>query len=211
MTVKKSCAILELEIENKRVLENKKAPQRREGKNMNQRKIIGEPVEGQAPTNMTADTKTANTSTTPASDTAPAQGQKESVSDADNPGNGSESVLGEYLAQGYYKGEGKGRYPDPSLVDYAEIIGKALAAGGVTATAFNRMVKTLKGAEKLSYEAQQGALKKLVPLVLKEKKAPALLREFVDRNRESVRNETDFAACLDHFRDVSVFLAVNRG
>lgn len=56
-----------------------------------------------------------------------------------------------YLAGGYYRGEGNGRYPNPALVDQAEVIGKALAAGGVTPTAINRMIRTLKDAKKLPF------------------------------------------------------------
>ena len=129
---------------------------------------------------------------------------------APTPGNGADTALRDYLRDGYYKGEGKGRYKNPALVDHAEIIGAELAAGGVTRAAFNRMVKTLKSAAKLPYEAQQGALKKLIPQVLKEegkKKAPALLREIVERNMGEVKCEADFAACLDHFSDIAVFLA----
>lgn len=115
----------------------------------------------------------------------------------------------DYLANGFCKGEGKGRYPDPALVDYAEVIGKGLAAGGVTPTAFNRMVKTLKDAKKLSFDAQQGALKRLMPLVLKEKKAPPLLREVVERNKEAVQTEADFAVCLEHFQHIATYLSTN--
>lgn len=113
----------------------------------------------------------------------------------------------DYLRDGYYQGEGKNRYPDPALVDHAEALGQILAAGGVTPTAFNRMVKVLKSAAKLPLPGQQGALKKLLPLALKEKKAPPLLREVVERNRAAVETEADFAACLDHFQDIGIFLA----
>lgn len=123
------------------------------------------------------------------------------------------SPLADYLAGGYYKGEGKNRYLTPNLVDQAEEIGKALAAGGVSATAFNRMLRTLKEARRKPYEAQEGALKKLMPQVLdleRKKKAPPLLRELVERNREAVKDEADFAACLDHLRDIGVFLAAEQ-
>lgn len=123
------------------------------------------------------------------------------------------SPLTDYLSEGYYKGEGKNRYPDPALVDQAEAIGKSLAAGGVTATAFNRMLRTLKTAKKLPFDAQQGAMKKLLPQVMdleRKKKAPPLLREVVECNRAAVKNEADFAACLDHLRDIGVFLAVEQ-
>ena len=114
----------------------------------------------------------------------------------------------DYLRDGYYKGEGKIKYPNPVLVDHAEAIGKALAAGGVTPTAFNRMVKVLKGAAKLPFPGQQGALKKLLPLALKEKKP--LLREVVEKNQKAVQTEADYVACLDHFRDIGIFLEATK-
>lgn len=113
----------------------------------------------------------------------------------------------DYLTGGYRKGEGKESYPNPALVDQAEIIGKALAAGGVTPTAINRMIRTLKDTKKLPFDAQQGAMKKLLPLALKEKKP--LLREVVEHNQAAVKNELDFVACLEHFRDIAVFLEAN--
>lgn len=116
----------------------------------------------------------------------------------------------DYLSEGYYKGEGKSRYPNPSLVDHAEGIGKSLAAGGVTATVFNRLLRTLKAAKNKPFEAQEGALKKLIVQVIdleNRKKAPLLLREIVERNREAVHSPADFVACLDHFRDIYIYLA----
>lgn len=118
-----------------------------------------------------------------------------------------------YLSGGYYKGEGKNRYPDPALVDQAETIGKSLAAGGVTATAFNRLMRTLKAGKNKPFEAQTGALKKVIPQVIdleNRKKAPPLLREIVERNRAAVQSEADFAACLDHLRDIGVFLVAEQ-
>lgn len=100
-------------------------------------------------------------------------------------------------------------YTDPALVGQAEAIGKALAQSGVPANAVKKMFRTLKTAARLPYEAQQGALKKLTPQVLdleQKKKAPALLREVVERNQAAVQNGADFAACLDHFRDIAIFL-----
>lgn len=119
----------------------------------------------------------------------------------------------DYLSEGYYKGEGKSRYPNPVLVDQAETIGKSLAAGGVTATAFNRLLRTLKTAKNKPFDAQKGALKKLIPQVIdleNKKKAPPLLREIVEHNRTAVQNEADFAACLDHIQDIAVFLAASQ-
>lgn len=114
-----------------------------------------------------------------------------------------------YLSKGFYLGEGKGRYVDPALIDQAAEIGKALAESGVKPAAFNRMVKTLKTAARLPYPAQQGALKKLAPQVLDlehKRKAPPMLRELVERNQRAVQNEADYAACLDHMRDVGIYL-----
>lgn len=126
--------------------------------------------------------------------------------DSGNPAPAVGTLPADYLHGGYYKGEGKIKYPNPALVDHAEAIGKALAVGGVTPTAINRMIKTLKDVKKKPFDAQQGAMKKLLPLALKEKKAPPLLREVVERNKIAVQTEADFAACLDHMQDIAVFL-----
>ena len=47
--------------------------------------------------------------------------------------------LGDYLKTGYYEGEGENKYLSPELVDYAEEIGRELAAGGVTPRIFGKM------------------------------------------------------------------------
>lgn len=114
-----------------------------------------------------------------------------------------------YLSKGYYVGEGKGRYTDPELVAHAETIGKTLAASGVKSAVLNKMVRTLKTAARLPYAAQQGAMKKLTPQVLdleNKKKCPPLLREVIEHNQAAVQNEADYAACLDHFRDIGIYL-----
>lgn len=115
----------------------------------------------------------------------------------------------DYLKGGYYRGEGKGRYTDPALVGQAERIGTALAQSGTPASAMNKMVKTLKASSRLPYEAQWGSLEKLTPQVLDlehKKKAPALLREVVERNQAAVQNEADFKACLEHFQNIAIYL-----
>lgn len=124
-----------------------------------------------------------------------------------------DNLVPDYLSGGYHKGNEKARYIDPALVDQAEVIGKALAANGVRSTTLNKMVRTLKVAKRLPYEAQEGALKKLMPQILgleQKKKSPVLLREVVERNRTAVQNEADFAACLDHIQDIAVFLAASQ-
>lgn len=152
-------------------------------------------TEGKAPESTTTSTTTATASgTTPASTAA--------------------SLPADYLTGGYFRGEGKKRYTDPALVGQAERIGTELAQSGVPASAVKKMFRTLKTAARLPYEAQQGALKKLTPLVLDlehRKKAPTLLREVVERNQAAVENGADFAACLDHFRDIAIFLQAAQG
>lgn len=119
------------------------------------------------------------------------------------------TMLKGYLSGGYFQGEGKCRYPDPDLVGQAEAIAKELSASNTPPAALNRMVRTLKTAARLPYPAKQGALKKLTPQVLdleNKKKAPPLLREVVERNQAAVKNEADYAACLDHFKDIGIYL-----
>ena len=152
------------------------------------------------------------TKNSPPSSSPPTEDGSSSTAEATataEPTEAPSSLLSDYLTGGYYKGEGQKRYPAPTLVDQAEEIGKALGASGVSATAFNRMLRTLKAAKKLPFDAEQGAIKKLMPQVLdleRKKKAPPLLRELVERNRAAVKSSEDYAACLDHFQDIAVFL-----
>lgn len=146
---------------------------------------------------------------TPSNSTVPAVQQITSDKPTEQTANSAAALPDRYLSEGFYVGEGKGRYVDPALVDHAEAIGAALAASGVKPAAFNRMIKTLKTAAKLPYSAQQGALKKLAPIVLDlehKKKCPPMLRQMVERNQAAVQNEADFTACLDHLRDVAIYL-----
>lgn len=147
----------------------------------------------------------------PATTTAPAIGTATATPASTPAADSTAAMLPEgYLSGGYFQGEGKCRYPDPDLVGQAEEIGKTLAESNIPPAAFNRMVRTLKTAARLPYPAKQGALKKLTPQVLdleNKKKAPPLLREVVERNQRAVQNEADFAACLDHFKDIGIYLA----
>ena len=156
--------------------------------------------------------KTSTEATAPAVTSTPAPAVQQSpVTTTDKPPEQIAAALPDgYLSKGFYVGEGKSRYVDPALVDHAEAIGKTLAKTGVKPVALNRMVKTLKTAARLPYEAQQGAMKKLAPQVLDlehRKKAPPLLRQLVERNQAAVQNEADYAAFLDHLRDISIYLA----
>lgn len=159
-------------------------------------------------------TKTTSTTTTPGTSEATETPEAAKTPEANAAQtNSTEALASDYLSEGYYKGEGKNRYPNPALVDQAETIGKSLATRGVTRTAFNRLMRTLKTAKNKPFDAQEGALKKLIPQVIdleNKKKAPPLLREIVERNRAAVQSEADFSACLDHFRDIGVFLAAEQ-
>lgn len=155
-----------------------------------------------------AEMSTPETATTPPA--IPAENENGSAATAAEQATNAVTLPADYLAGGYFKGEGKDRYPDPALVDYAESIAQVLTESKTPPSAINKMVRTLKSAARLPYEAQQGALKKLTPQVLdleRKKKAPALLRFVVERNTAAVRNAADFAACLDHFKDIAIYLA----
>lgn len=161
-------------------------------------------------TDTTKDTATEQNTkgTTPATDaTATTPADAEPAAPEQNTITAALSV--DYLKGGYFRGEGKYRYTDPALVGQAERIGTALAQSGTPASAMNKMVKTLKASSRLPYEAQRGSLEKLTPQVLDlehKKKAPALLREVVERNQAAVQNEADFKACLEHFQNIAIYL-----
>lgn len=153
-------------------------------------------------------TKTPSTTSTTTSTTPPVTSSEQTASTA--PASTAATLPEDYLKTGYFQGTGKDRYPDPALVDQAGAIAKELSASKTPPAALNRMVRTLKTAARLPYPAKQGALKKLTPQVLdleNKKKAPPLLREVVERNQQAVQNEADFAACLDHFKDIGIYLA----
>lgn len=189
---------------------------------MNEQKntITGGPAKEQAPvpstdsTTQTTDKTEATQAPQIANPGKPAEEAAASSAPDTQTGKAETGALAlDYLSGGYYKGEGKQSYPNPALVDQAETIGKSLAAGGVTATAFNRLMRTLKTAKNKPFDAQEGALKKVIPQVIdleNRKKAPPLLREVVERNREAVHSPADFAACLDHIQDIAVFLAASQ-
>ena len=71
------------------------------------------------------------------------------------------NIPAEYLCGGYYKGEGKTRYPDPNLVgETAQTLAHDLAAGGLRQSTLNPILRDLKKANKktLPLDAKHGAL-----------------------------------------------------
>lgn len=184
---------------------------------MDNKSVNNPSTEGKAPvktvtTDTSATKATATTSDSAATKATAATDTTKATATEQNTATTTLTV--DYLKGGYFRGEGKGRYTDPTLVGQAEIIGTALAQSGTPASAVKKMARTLKQAARLPYEAQQGALKKLTPLVLDlehRKKAPALLREVVERNQAAVQNEADYRACLEHFQHITTYLISAQG
>ena len=118
-----------------------------------------------------------------------------------------------YLTGGYFQGEGKCRYTDPDLVGQAEEIGKTLAESNIPPAVLNKMVRTLKTAARLPYPAKQGALKKvkIQAIDIENRKKTAILREVVERNAATVKDEADYKACLSHIQDIAICLTAARG
>lgn len=166
----------------------------------------GEPVEGQATTNMTADTKEANTSTTAQ---APA---KEATATTSTTTTTALGLPADYLTEGYYKGEGKGRYPAPSLVGkLAQQVAETLASGGLKPSGFNPILRGLKKANKktLPVEAKTGALAGAIvkaKLLEQRRRAPHALVELLERNRAAVHDAMDYEAAYQHLEAIGVYL-----
>lgn len=168
----------------------------------------GEPVEGQATTNMTADTKEANTSTTAQ---APAkEATSPSTTPAENPA--VSGLPAEYLGHGYFKGEGKGRYPAPELVGkLAQQVAETLASGGLKPSGFNPILRGLKKMNKkaLPVEAKTGALSGAIvkaKLLEQRHRAPHALVELLECNRVAVHDAMDYEAAYQHLEAIGVYL-----
>lgn len=76
------------------------------------------------------------------------------------------------------------------------------------------MARTLGEARKKPYPAMVGALKKVQVQAIgieHRKKTGSLLREIVGRNMAAVKSEADYAACLDYFQDIAIYLRDAQG
>lgn len=154
-----------------------------------------------------ADNETAPEITTSGTNTAPDSPPDES---------GTMGALpAEYLCNGYFKGEGKGRYADPDLVGpTAEELAKALAEGGLKQAGYNPILRELKKANKktLPLEAKVGALAGAMvkaKLLEQRKRAPHLLAEVLERNRTAVQNTADpdvYRVAYQHLEAVGAYL-----
>lgn len=182
-------------------------------------------TEGKAPENISNGTTATNTTSTTATTTATATEQIASGTTlATTTANGETAapeldsaaakIPDDYLKTGYFISEGKGRYTNPNLIDYAKVFGKALADSGTPASAMNRLVRTLKTASRLPYPAMVGTLKKAQAQAIDiehRKKTGPLLREIINRNMEAIENEADYREFLSHARDIAIFLTDAQG
>lgn len=151
----------------------------------------------QAPANKAPDTKEA-TSSSP------------STTPAENPT--ASGLPAEYLDHGYFKGEGKGRYPAPELVGkLAQQVAETLASGGLKPSGFNPILRGLKKMNKkaLPVEAKTGALSGAIvkaKLLEQRHRAPHALVELLECNRAAVHDAMDYEAAYQHLEAVGVYL-----
>lgn len=123
----------------------------------------------------------------------------------------------DYLSNGFFIGEGDGRYPDPALVsDMAEVLGAGLAICGLKPAAYNSLLKPLKKVNKRTvvFEAKYGALLALRPKIMlmkQKKRAPHILLEIIDANIRELKDNSDFEVCYQHLEAVSAFLQIYGG
>lgn len=120
----------------------------------------------------------------------------------------------EYLANGFFVGEGDTRYPDPSLVsEMAEMLGIGLAICRLKPAAYNSLLKPLKKVNKRSvvFEAKRGALLALRPKIMlleQKKRAPHILLEIIEANIAHLTDTADFDVCYQHLEAIGAFLRV---
>lgn len=132
--------------------------------------------------------------------------------EATNAPEASSSLPADYLSEGYYKGEGTGRYLDPDLVDgTAKQIANALADGGLKRATINPILRELKKSNKktLPLDAKRGALAGAIVTAkqLEQRhRAPSLLVEVLEGNRAAVQTDADYTAAVKHLTAVGVYL-----
>jgi len=124
----------------------------------------------------------------------------------------SSSLPADYLSEGYYKGEGAARYIDPDLVgETAQRLAQDLATGGMKQTATNSILRELKRADKktLPLDAKRGALAGAIVTakqLQQRHRAPGLLVDILECNREAVQDGEDYKAAVKHLTAVGVYL-----
>lgn len=120
-----------------------------------------------------------------------------------------------YLSDGYYANAANGKkYLRPAYVaDYAQSIAAALAMRPSDFAALMREMKRNRS-RSLPFEARQTATAEMLPKALalvKRKKAPSLLVDFIKANAAAVHNDDDFTAFYRHCEAVSGYLTTQEG
>lgn len=159
---------------------------------------ITEPVTAQAPTPSTPSTITPSTpSTTTPSTTST-----------------TPSLPLNYLNNGYYATTDKGaNYLRPEFVGvYAEQIAANLSI--MRPSDFNGLLREMKRSKKktLPFEARQTAAAEMLPKALalvRRKKAPVLLVEFIKANLDAIHTDEDWTAYLRHLEAINGYLSMN--
>ena len=120
-----------------------------------------------------------------------------------------------YLVDGYHATTEKGKkYLRPAYVaDYAQGIAAALAMKPSDFAALMREMKRNRS-RTLPFEARQTAAAEMLPKALalvKRKKAPALLVDFIKANADAVKNDDDWTAYLRHLEAIGGYLTMQEG
>ena len=150
--------------------------------------------------------------TTKATETAKAPETAKATETAKAPETATGALAPDYLSGGYYKGEGKGRYIDPDLIDNrAQTLAHDLAAGGLKQSTLNPILRDLKKANKktLPLDAKHGALSGAIvqaKQLQQRNRTPRLLVEVLERNRATVQTDADYTAAVKHLFALSVYL-----
>lgn len=151
----------------------------------------------QAPAPTTTETPTpAPDSTTPATAPVPAT---------------TSAFSGDYLSNGYYaSAENGAKYLKKEYIgEYAREIAAGLS--GMKPLEFEKMVRELKRNKKrtLPYEARQTAVAEMLPAaknLVRHKKAPSMLVEFIQRNLEEIRDDETWTAFYRHCQAISGYM-----
>lgn len=116
----------------------------------------------------------------------------------------------DYLADGYHATSDKGTtYLRPEYVGaYAQAIAAQLS---MKPTDFNSLLKELKRSKKstLPFEVRQTAALELIPkamALVKRKKAPALLLEFIKCNIDAIKTDADWMAFFRHMNAIAAYM-----
>lgn len=119
-----------------------------------------------------------------------------------------------YLNDGYYATTDKGgNYLRPEFVGaYAEQIAANLSI--MRPSDFNGLLREMKRSKKrtLPFEARQTAAAEMLPKALalvRRKKAPVLLVEFIKANLDAIHTDEDWTAYLRHLEAINGYLSMN--